>query len=166
MKCEVNESMTRLNLLANMQPVVLDKVSMENTRIIVLSAMEFNAKFSVLDVAVDRKLIALLEITSKVRDFFLEKNPIIGNRRSLKTNPPNFAAKHLIGKKELAPYFAADNTKYAPAAVALAIVTLFLITKSGRDAENFQLPIDPENTPTPELDVNQLLHMRQNILNK
>lgn len=166
MKCEVNESMTKLNLLANMQPVVLDKVSMENTRIIVLSAMEFNAKFSVLDVAVDRKLIALLEITSKVRDFFLEKNPIIGNRRSLKTNPLNFAAEHLIGKEELAPYFAADNTKYSPAAAALAIVTLFLITKSGRDPEDFQLPIDPENTPTSELDVNQLLDMRQNILNK
>lgn len=157
---EVKESMTRLSLLANMQPVVLDKVNMKtNTRIIVLSAMELNAKFSVLNTA-------LIEITSKVRDFFLEKNPIIGNRRSLKTNPPNFAAKHLIGKEELAPYFAADNTKYAPAAVALAIVTLFLITKSGRDPEDFQLPIDPENTPTPELDINQLLDMRQNILNK
>ncbi|KAG6559065.1 hypothetical protein RHABOEDO_001808 [Candidatus Rhabdochlamydia oedothoracis] len=105
-------------------------------------------------------------ISSKISNFFLEKNPIIGNRRSLKTNQPNFAAKHLVGKEELAPYFAADNTKYAPAAVAIAIVTLFLITKSGRDAENFQLPIDPENTPTSKLDVNQLLDMRQNILNK
>ena len=160
MKCEVNESMTRLNLLANMQPVVLDKVNMKtNTRIIVLNAMELNAKFSVLNTA-------LIEITSKVRDFFLEKNPIIGNRRSLKTNPLNFAAEHLIGKEELAPYFTADNTKYSPAAAALAIVTLFLITKSGRDPEDFQLPIDPENTPTSELDVNQLLDMRQNILNK
>ncbi len=155
----VNESMTRLNLLANTHPVVLDKASMENARIIVLSAMELNAKFSVLD-------IALIEITSKVSDFFLKKNPIIGNRRSLKTNPPNFAAKQLVNNKELHPYFAADNTKYAPAAVALAVVTLFLITKSGRDPDNFQLPIDPENTPRPELDVNQLLEMRQNILNK
>lgn len=106
------------------------------------------------------------ETTSRVRDFFLEKNPIIGNRRSPKTNQPNFAAKHLVSNEELAPYFAADNTKYAPAAVAVAVVTVLLITKSGRDPDNFQLPIDPENAPTPELDVNQLLEMRQNILNK
>ncbi len=106
------------------------------------------------------------ETTSRVSDFFLEKNPIIGNRRSPKTNQPNFAAKHLVSNEELAPYFAADNTKYAPAAVALAVVTVLLITKSGRDPDNFQLPIDPENTPTPELDINQLLEMRQNILNK
>ena len=110
--------------------------------------------------------VFLDDTTLKVIHFFLEKNPIIGNRRSLKTNSLSFAAKHLVGKEELVPYFASDNTKYAPAAVALAIVTLFLITKSGRDAENFQLPIDPENAPTSNLDVNQLLDMRQNILNK
>jgi len=111
--------------------------------------------------------VVLNETTSRVSDLFSEKNPIIGNRRSIKTNQPRFAAEHLIGKEELAPYFAgAKNPQEAPAAVAIAIVTLLLITKSGRDPDNFQLPIDPKNAPTAELDINRLLEMRQNILNQ
>jgi hypothetical protein len=106
------------------------------------------------------------KITSRVSDFFSEKKPI-EKRESSTTNQPNFAAKHLVGKDELAPYFAgAKNPQEAPAAVAIAVVTLLLITKSGRDPDNFQLPIDPKNAPTPELDINQLLEMRQTILNQ
>lgn len=105
--------------------------------------------------------------TSRVSDLFSEKNPIIGNRRSIKTNQPSFAAEHLIGKEELAPYFVgANNPQEAPAAVAIAVVTLLLITKSGRDPDNFHLPIDPGNAPTEKLNINQLLEMRQNILNQ
>lgn len=103
---------------------------------------------------------------SKVSNFFSEEKPI-EKRESSTTNQPNFAAEHLVGKDELAPYFAgAKNPQEAPAAVALAVVTVFLITKSGRDPDNFQLPIDPENAPKPGLDVTQLLEIRQNGLNK
>ena len=103
---------------------------------------------------------------SKVSNFFSEEKPI-EKRESSTTNQPNFAAEHLVGKDELAPYFAgAKNPQEAPAAVAIAVVTLLLITKSGRDPDDFQLPIDPKNAPTPELDINQLLEMRQTILNQ
>ncbi|QZA58229.1 hypothetical protein [Candidatus Rhabdochlamydia porcellionis] len=112
------------------------------------------------------KPVALDKTTSRVSDFFSEKNSIIGNRSSLKTNQPNFAAKHLIGTEELAPYFAgANRPQDNAAAAAVAVVTVLLITKSGRDPDDFQLPIDPENAPTEKLDIDQLLEMRQNILN-
>ncbi|PWU16438.1 MAG: hypothetical protein C5B45_00485 [Chlamydiae bacterium] len=105
------------------------------------------------------------ETTSKVRGFLLERNSSTEN--IFKIDQPSFAAKQLVGKEELEPYFAgAENPQEAPAAVAIAVVTLLLITKSGRDPDNFQLPIDPKNAPTPELDINQLLEMRQTILNQ
>lgn len=104
--------------------------------------------------------------TSKVSDFFSEKKPI-EEREASTTNQPNFAAEHLVGKEELAPYFAgAENPQEAPAAVAIAVVTLLLITESGRDPDDFHLPIDPKNAPTEKLDINQLLEMRRNILNQ
>jgi hypothetical protein len=77
-------------------------------------------------------------------------------------NKPAFAAKRLVGKEDLAPYFKhQEGTQFTPAAVALAVITIFMITKSGRDSIDSQLPLDLKDIQVSGQDVDQLLHIRQ-----
>lgn len=81
------------------------------------------------------------------------------------SNAPSFAAEWLVGKEDLAPYFKhREGDQYTPAAVALAVITIFIITKSGRDATDSQFLLNLQNIQVSGLNVDQLLDIRQTAL--
>lgn len=81
------------------------------------------------------------------------------------TNKPSFAAGKLVGKEDLAPYFkCGEKDQYNAFLAAVAFITVWMITKSGRDDANSQFLLDLQNTQVLGLNVEQLLDIRQTAL--
>ncbi|MGL5626994.1 MAG: hypothetical protein ACRDDW_05725 [Candidatus Rhabdochlamydia sp.] len=111
------------------------------------------------------KSATLANTVSKVSRNSFSNHIAINQRSSPKINKLNFAAKCLVSKEELAPYFTFCSKQHAPAAVAVAVITILLLTSSKRP-DDIQLPIDLENTSVSGLNINQLLEIRENSFNK
>ena len=99
------------------------------------------------------------------KNFLLEIDKAIGERSSSKTNQPNLAATQLVNKNQLAPYFTLHKNQLNVAQVVVLIL-LAIITKAGKDPADTQSPIDLENIQVSGLNINQLLEIRENSLNK
>lgn len=81
------------------------------------------------------------------------------------TSKLSFAAGWLVGKEDLAPYFKCSEKDQSNAFLAaVAFITVWMITKSGKDTTNSQFLLDLRKTHVLGLNVEQLLEIRQTAL--